>query len=63
MLTFSAAAHPISMSHGVVNVREGETLAALKIMLEDLVMFHGLKPDKSTRYAAQDLQKAALKHH
>lgn len=63
MLTFSAAAHPISMSHGVVNVREGETLAELKIMLEDLVMFHGLKPDKSTRYAAQDLQKAALKHH
>ena len=63
LLAFSAAAHPISMSHGVVNVREGETLAELKIMLEDLVMFHGLKPDKATRYAAKDLHAASLKHH
>ncbi len=57
-----AAGHPISMSHAVVNVREHEALAELKIMLEDLVMFHGLKADKETRFASKDLQAAAVKH-
>ena len=62
MLALSVVAHPISMSHAVVNVREGETLAELKIMLEDLVMFHGLKADKSTRFSAKDLRAASVKH-
>ncbi len=62
MLALSVVAHPISMSHAVVNVREGETLAELKIMLEDLVMFHGLQADKSTRFSAKDLRAASVKH-
>ncbi len=62
LLTVSAVAHPISMSHAVVNVRETEALVELKIMLEDLVMFHGLKADKTTRFAAKDLRQAAVKH-
>ena len=50
------------MSHAVVNVREDEALVELKIMLEDLVMFHGLKADKTTLFAAKDLRQAAVKH-
>ena len=52
LLAVSAKTHPISMSHAVVNVREDEALAELKIMLEDLVLFHGLKADKTTRFTA-----------
>ena len=52
LLSVSAIAHPISMSNAVVNVREAEVLVELKIMLEDLVMFHGLKADKTTLFAA-----------
>ena len=62
LLAVSAKTHPISMSHAVVNVREDEALAELKIMLEDLVMFHGLKADKTTRFTAKDLRQAAVKH-
>jgi hypothetical protein len=62
LVVVSAVAHPISISHAVVNVREAEALVELKIMLEDLVMFHGLKADKTTRFAAKDLRKAAVKH-
>ena len=58
LLVVCAMAHPISMSHAVVNVRETEALVELKIMLEDLVMFHGLKADKTTCFAAKDLRQA-----
>ena len=38
-------AHPISMSNAVANVREDEVLVELRIMREDLVLFHSLKAD------------------
>lgn len=57
-----APAHPISMSTATVNVRDEEALAELRIMLEDLVLFHGLKADAQTRFSPADLQKAAAKH-
>ena len=50
------------MSNGVANVREDEVLVELKIMLEDLVLFHGLKGDAKTIFNADDLRKAAEKH-
>ena len=57
-----APAHPISMSTATVNVRDEEALAELRIMLEDLVLFHGLKADAQTRFSPADLQKAAANH-
>ena len=58
----SAAAHPISMSNAVANVRENEVLIELRIMLEDLVLFHTLKADAKTLFKADDLRQAAEKH-
>ena len=59
---FPASAHPISMSNGVANVREDEVLVELRIMLEDLVLFHSLKADAKTIFNANDLRQAAEKH-
>ena len=59
---FPAGAHPISMSNGVANVREDEVLVELRIMLEDLVLFHSLKADAKTIFNANDLRQAAEKH-
>ncbi len=59
---FSALAHPISMSNAVANVREDEVLVELRIMLEDLVLFHSLKADEKTVFKAEDLRQAAQKH-
>ena len=50
------------MSNAVANVRENEVQVELRIMLEDLVLFHGLKTDSKTIYKATDLRKAAEKH-
>ena len=62
VLAISAIAHPISMSNAVANVREDEVLVDLRIMLEDLVLFHSLKADSETIFKAADLRKAAEKH-
>ena len=62
VLAISAAAHPISMSNAVTNVREDEVLVELRIMLEDLVLFHSLKANSETIFKAADLRKAAVKH-
>ena len=59
---FSAVAHPISMSNAVANVRENEVEIELRIMLEDLVLFHSLKADAKTLFKADDLRQAAEKH-
>jgi len=50
------------MSNGVANAREDEVLVELRIMLEDLVLFHSLKADPKTIFNAGDLRKAAVKH-
>ena len=50
------------MSNAVANVRENEVLIELRIMLEDLVLFHSLKADAKTLFKADDLRQAAEKH-
>ena len=50
------------MSNAVANVREDEVLVELRIMLEDLVLFHSLKADAQTLFKAGDLRKAAVSH-
>ena len=50
------------MSNAVANVREDEVLIELRIMLEDLVLFHSLKADAKTLFKADDLRQAAEKH-
>ena len=50
------------MSNAVANVREDEVLVELRIMLEDLVLFHSLKADAKTIFNAKDLREAAVKH-
>ena len=50
------------MSNAVANVREDEVLVELRIMLEDLVLFHSLKADSKTIFNAKDLREAAVKH-
>ena len=66
MVWFCAAtfvvAHPISMSNTVANCREDEVLVELRVMLEDLVLFHGLKANRETIFSADDLRAAAKKH-
>ena len=47
------------MSNAAANVREDEVLVELRIMLEDLVMFHGLKANAETIFKADDLRQAA----
>lgn len=39
-----------------------KVLVEMRVMLEDLVMFHELKPDEQTIYSAEDLRAAAKKH-
>ena len=50
------------MSNAVANVREDEVLVELRVMLEDLVLFHSLKADAKTIFNAKDLREAAVKH-
>jgi hypothetical protein len=55
-------AHPISVSSVAVNVREDKVLANMKIMLEDLVLYHQLTAGPEQRCAADDLKQAADIH-
>ena len=55
-------AHRISMSAVAVNVQENRVLANMKIMLEDLVMYHGVQAGAAQRFAAEDLKHAAAQH-
>ena len=55
-------AHPISMSAVAVNVQADQVLANMKIMLEDLVMYHGLQAGADQRFASEDLRHAAAQH-
>ena len=50
------------MSNAVANVREDEVLIELRLMLEDLVLFHSLKADSKTIFGAESLRKAAEQH-
>lgn len=55
-------AHPVSLSSALVDIREGEIVVELQIMLEDLVLYHRLKALSDRGYSASDLETAAKKH-
>ena len=56
------SAHPISLSSAILDVHEEHITADIQIMLEDLVLYHGLSADADYRYSADELRKAAKKH-
>ncbi|MDC0050350.1 hypothetical protein OAJ79_01830 [Verrucomicrobia bacterium] len=58
----SVEAHPISMSNTLADCREDTVMVTLRVMLEDLVLFHGLKANSDTIFNADDLRAAAKKH-
>lgn len=58
----SGVAHPISLSAAAVNIREDKALVNLKIMLEDLVLYHNLQAGADERFPYDDLVAAAQKH-
>ena len=50
------------MSNTLADCREDEVRVTLRVMLEDLVLFHGLKANSETIFSAADLRAAAKKH-
>ena len=50
------------MSNTLADCQPDRVLVEMRVMLEDLVLFHGLKPDNDTVYSAEDLRAAAKKH-
>ena len=56
------SAHPISLSSVIIDVKKDKLVADLRILLEDLVLYHGLKADDSQRFGAESLKKAADAH-
>ena len=61
-LSHHVRAHPISMSAAAVNVKTDQILVNLKIMLEDLVMYHNLQTGPDERFSHADLVQAAEQH-
>lgn len=55
-------AHPVSLSSALVDVHDKYVRVELQIMLEDLVLFHGLKALEQQVYSAEDLMAASQKH-
>lgn len=62
VLTWSRAAHPVSISSAIVELSEKRIRIEMQIMLEDLVLYHGLSADGSMNYSPQDLKVGAEKH-
>ncbi|MFP6888123.1 MAG: hypothetical protein VB997_11190, partial [Opitutales bacterium] len=60
--TLAATAHPISMSNAVVDVHAEKIHVELKVMVEDLVLFHGLKADSQANFSSDELLEAAEAH-
>jgi hypothetical protein len=55
-------AHPISLTTARIEVSEQSVLVELDVMLEDLVLFHQLKPEAAAQYSADVLQAASELH-
>ncbi len=58
----ASVAHPISLSSVIIDVKPDKMVADLRILLEDLVLYHELKAGGDQRFAAADLQKAVGPH-
>jgi hypothetical protein len=59
----TATGHPVSLSSAIVEVSEQDIRVELQIMLEDLVLYHGLIATEELEYSTKDLTAAANKHH
>lgn len=55
-------AHPISITSAIVDVKERLVTAEIQILLEDLVLYHGLKSGADYRYSVADLDRASERH-
>lgn len=58
----TAAAHPISLSSAVIDVKQNLIDVEIEIMLEDLVLYHRLTADGDMKYSADDLRRASIAH-
>ena len=61
-ITTTVSAHPISLTSTDIQIREGALAVRIEVMLEDLVLFHSLKPVRESLYTQDDLRAAALLH-
>ena len=61
-VTLSALAHPISVTTGVVDVREEKIQVEIKVMVEDLVLFHDLAADEQANFSGAEIRRAAEDH-
>lgn len=59
---FSAFAHPVSLTSAQAELTPHGIRFQLRVLLEDLVIFHGLTPDEEARFVAPDLRGAAERH-
>ncbi len=55
-------AHPISLSSATVDVRKDKVTAEIQVMLEDLVLYHGLGSGSDGLYSEADLLAASASH-
>jgi hypothetical protein len=62
LATIPVAAHPISMTTAEAEVKADSIRVTMRVMVEDLVLFHALKSNGTQRYAAEDLRRAAGDH-
>lgn len=61
--SFSAAsAHPISLTEAVVDVRKDRVEVELKVLVEDLVLYHAVSADEKDVYSSAALKEAARTH-
>jgi len=63
VLSPSLEAHPISLSTVVANVETNRVKVEMKILVEDLMLFQEIQPNKDQLLAADALKAASDKHH
>ncbi len=56
------ALHPVSISSTIADVYADRIDVDIEVMLEDLVLYHGLAGDEQNRFSAIDLKAAVEKH-
>ncbi|HIL68488.1 MAG TPA: hypothetical protein EYG38_01370, partial [Verrucomicrobia bacterium] len=57
-----SGAHPISMSTTLANIQTNRVSIEMGILIEDLVLYHELKPGENFLISASDLKSAAETH-
>lgn len=57
-----ANAHPISLTDAVVDVRPDEISVRVKVLVEDLILYHSVSADGEGVFPSAELQKAAEAH-